>query len=811
MPYEVELEDGMKVQVSSLNGHDWSDYREKLTQAAREARSATPASNYATVLAVIKSNQWPSNLREQQCLTRWQLSMARHIQALGEATSKARNSEVPRAATTQPQEPQTALRQVHEETADATTTHSERAEPIAPADSSRDPPDMPPEDGARHRAGEGVDEVRIGAGGDEKVDHTETRPEGTEVITPSKPHSDEAHYNANASSASHTEPNQGSTDAAPRRDANAGARDGMRAQRRGTQRRRRGTREGGGGDAEPRERPDAARPGARSGPGTHLHHPNPMTSASARSASHDHADGDAKRTDPPRPSEDPEDAPSNDERCPDAPTEPPDMPEGTRGRGSREQVETRVTRVSESSRDVDEDPGEVGGEERRPARPDESPVEPRGVQVEPGGETGEAERSKRAAHEDADAEVDGEVVGTRRDAQVEVESTQMRCDTTSEGERARATVHTQSTATDDENDQRSEMHVDNVPEDPPDPSPSLPMPDQPPSVELEGERRSVASCDVGLTSSDADVTGAPRRVEDDGDVSRKLGKVSDREHERSKRRTRANLPDQARDEPDNPGGEAAVPDDIQSTKEGPRNVRNERADEMDAPDRDRSPGGHRGEQESLRGVEGVQGRGTVIERAGYDWIRTRSKDNECVVETNALRRDTRPGGHPGEQVGSADIQDNRERRDDGIGVGYDGNGCRMDGATSSARRESKRLKTRLLAEQKNISKSGTSTRWRTYLGHPYHLRVTPGRSPIMSTRRSVVDNSSQDLEKSVPGEEGPTRSHERIEAESGKSDRSYVLYMDQRRFRSGAEARYARTKPLESIEADHAHLNSATT
>ena len=30
MPYEVQLEDGMKIQVSSLNGHDWSDYREKL-------------------------------------------------------------------------------------------------------------------------------------------------------------------------------------------------------------------------------------------------------------------------------------------------------------------------------------------------------------------------------------------------------------------------------------------------------------------------------------------------------------------------------------------------------------------------------------------------------------------------------------------------------------------------------------------------------------------------------------------------------------------------------------------------------------
>ena len=109
MPYEVQLEDGMKIQVTSLNGHDWSDYREKIIHAAREARSATPASVYATVLAVIKSNQWPTSIYERQCLTRWQLCMGQRLQALGEATSKARDSEVPRAATTQPHELQRAV------------------------------------------------------------------------------------------------------------------------------------------------------------------------------------------------------------------------------------------------------------------------------------------------------------------------------------------------------------------------------------------------------------------------------------------------------------------------------------------------------------------------------------------------------------------------------------------------------------------------------------------------------------------------------------------------------------------------------
>ena len=150
MSYEVEPEDGMKIQVSSLNGHDWLVYHEKLVQAVWEAQRATLKADYTIVLAVIKSNQWPSNICEQQCLTRWQLCMAKHIQALGEATSKVRNSEVPRAATMQPQKPQMARRQVHEETTDATMTNSERAKPVVPADSSHNPPDTPPEDGARH-------------------------------------------------------------------------------------------------------------------------------------------------------------------------------------------------------------------------------------------------------------------------------------------------------------------------------------------------------------------------------------------------------------------------------------------------------------------------------------------------------------------------------------------------------------------------------------------------------------------------------------------------------------------------------------
>ena len=152
-------------------------------------------------------------------------------------------------------------------------TNSKRAEPVAPADSSHDPPDTLPEDGAWHRAGEGVEEVRIGAGGDDEVDHTQTTPEGTHEVTQSKPHGSTAHHvNVNASSALHTEPHRSSMNAAPQHNTNVGAGDSMRVQQRGPCRQCRGVREGSSSKTEPRERPDTVRPGAWRGPGMHLHH-----------------------------------------------------------------------------------------------------------------------------------------------------------------------------------------------------------------------------------------------------------------------------------------------------------------------------------------------------------------------------------------------------------------------------------------------------------------------------------------------------------------------------------------------------------
>ena len=83
MPYKVELEDGMKVQVSSLNGFNWLDYREKIIRAAQEAQRATLELDYATVLAIIKANQIPNDANKRHCLTRWQSQMAKQLQRVG--------------------------------------------------------------------------------------------------------------------------------------------------------------------------------------------------------------------------------------------------------------------------------------------------------------------------------------------------------------------------------------------------------------------------------------------------------------------------------------------------------------------------------------------------------------------------------------------------------------------------------------------------------------------------------------------------------------------------------------------------------
>jgi hypothetical protein len=538
------------------------------------------------------------------------------------------------------------------------------------------------------------------------------------------------------------------------------------------------------------------------------------TSTSVPSAERSHPV--AETTDPPRPSEDPADTTGDDERRPDGPTEPPDKPEGARGRRGEARVETRR---SKASREVEGGAGDDDDEERRPGKPDEpsnepviEPRDPKDVQVEPGGET-EAKRSEPATLESADAEIDGRVVGTRRDAQVKVESAQTRC-TTSEGETVRTTARAQSVATDDENDQRNETVSEDVPEDPPDPDPPpdrlAKQHDEPPSVELEGERRSVASFDDGLTRGEADASGASEGVEDDGNLSMNLRNASEHERERSRRRNRDYSPKRAQYEQDPPGDKAVV-STASGLDEDPRNRprklcnTSERADEaLEHRSREDSPGTAPDEPDEPGGETAVPGDAHSTQEG------PRCKANGGGGETSAPRRDRGPGGRLGEQGKSGDVEEDRERQSDGNGDQECERRGGKDGATSGARRDSKRVETTPLAEhetdQHGRRKRRTADVPRPSTPHPMDHRH-PTDQPNPPRRRGRLKTRSRRV--STPGR--PTRSHGRVKAVSGGSDASYMMYMDRRWWRRVPAIRNAKTRPLESIEDERVHLDSATT
>ena len=323
----------------------------------------------------------------------------------------------------------------------------------------------------------------------------------------------------------------------------------------------------------------------------------PTTSVSTRSAPRDHSDEDASMRNPPQPSEDPGDATGNDERRPDAPTELPDKPEGRRGRrgktrvfeASRERMgstgddsvemcrpekpdkpnhEVEGARVDEvemrwskALRGVEESPDEDGSDECRPGMPDEAPdepshetLDPSTVQVEPGGETA-VEQDRSAARTDADAMIDDRAEEAHDAVQDEAERSATCPNMSIEGERGSALAQGQSTTTDKPDNQRSETSVDNIPRAPPEPPPPVHTPDkpthctnEPPSIELEGERCTSASCDVGPTSAETDAREKLTNLPD------ALG----RERERSKRRTRENSPRRAQEELEDLGCEVDV-------------------------------------------------------------------------------------------------------------------------------------------------------------------------------------------------------------------------------------------------------------
>ena len=476
MPYEVQLEDGMRIQVSSLNGHDWSDYHEKLLSAAREARRATLESDYATVLAIIKSGQRPKDIYKQQCLTRWQLQMAKQVQRVVENDK--------------------ATERVNEDTAAAWIPDHEVAERNTDSISLATPVSSPQDH-------------------DTFVKLTKTR-EIASTTTPQRTPCDKSSH-----------------------------REDQRAA---------GITRGGGADEEkgrasvdrpsawtnsPRRR-DGALTAARStvssqdddGKGTKTHRTSVVTQKpQTASPAVDEKTGDA---------ENPNAECAGPTRSADSSHEPPVKPPLEEQGG-----ELRVkTRVSEVSREVEDGPGEDSDEEYRSQKPDEPTSElrvesggPTDVEVKPGGET-DVERNRGAGHEVADAVADGGAEEALQEVQDEVERSTTRRNASIKVARWCASAHIRSTA-------KVEETVDTT----------RPL-DEPPSVELEGERIPYPSDDVRLTSAEADALGLSEDDEDARDRPKNLRNASERADEPLEQRSRNDSPKGAPVELDDPGDNA---------------------------------------------------------------------------------------------------------------------------------------------------------------------------------------------------------------------------------------------------------------
>ena len=206
-----------------------------------------------------------------------------------------------------------------------------------------------------------------------------------------------------------------------------------------------------------------------------------------------------------------------------------------------------------------------------------------------------------------------------------------------------------------------------------------------------------AQVDPSDQRDEADAPPASRSVEDDGNWPRKLRKRSEHERRRLEPKEKGNSPCRPREEPYDPGGETAVPGGAHDVQERPRNIRDERVDGTDTPSRVIDSEGHLGDREKSEVVKGDPDHGKVVEGARYNGKRPKSIRDARDVEMNVLRRDGGPGGHRDKEDKSGGIGGKQERQSDGDGVEKDGTGCRMDGATSGARRNSKQVETRPLA------------------------------------------------------------------------------------------------------------------
>ena len=231
----------------------------------------------------------------------------------------------------------------------------------------------------------------------------------------------------------------------------------------------------------------------------------------------------------------------------------------------------------------------------------------------------------------------------------------------------------------------------------------------------------------------------------------------------------------------------AAPDDIRSDIKGPRNIRNERVDRTDAPDRHRASGGHRGEQKAIGSVEVDSDCRKIVKGAECDRTGRGSDRSDSDGDTNMPAQDIWLGGPGGDQEAMGCIERNWKRENVVGGDGYNGSEGWKDDVTSGAHYDSKQVRTQLLAGQDRQHRCDTQ-----------NVKMDIPRSsqpPSNHTQRPHTDLNpphrrgriKRDLQVSAtPG--GLTRSHGRTEAESGELNAPDTLYMDHRWSRSDLRA-----------------------
>ena len=143
----------------------------------------------------------------------------------------------------------------------------------------------------------------------------------------------------------------------------------------------------------------------------------------------------------------------------------------------------------------------------------------------------------------------------------------------------------------------------------------LSHPTNPQSTERTPKRKGVASSENVLAGTKMDTLGASGSVENAGNWPMNLQDTSERERKRLEQWKEKDSPRRTPDEPD---GETAVPGGAQKVQERPTGVRDEGAIETNALCRETGPGGHAELQEASRDVKIDLDRQGVVEGAELD-------------------------------------------------------------------------------------------------------------------------------------------------------------------------------------------------